>query len=569
MPEGRNFWHAKDMTIRSGPGLRRIRRSATVWALLAFSASIAACDKAPGGVPGPNEAEPAIEKPPGADPHGARGEVDDEPDEGQLTGPSPALEPNLRPAAFSDSAPPEFKRAFSDFQKWTASKGGKVHAALVDLESNQWLLEAGAKVPINPASNAKILTAAAALELLGPAYHFATELHGDIAADGRCPRLVIRGGGAPDLSTADLWRLVRVARGEGLVEVGEIVVDQSRFSDDYVPPAFDQQPQEWAPFRAPVSALSINANAITLNVVPTKAGKAARVWYDPPGIVEEKGRVSTDERGQGDHVSWNLDPKKNAQRPISTVGGSLAEGLGRRRYSRRLEDPRLAAGYALRSLLEDSGIEVKGRVDLGSLKKEPRIALWHSEPIAELIRALGKDSDNFVAEMLFIALSAADGSVGDDRPWTSERGAKVVKKWLSEKGIDLEGMVIENGSGLFDANRLSPELLTKVLAQVEDNPRIYQDFVSHLAMGSTDGTMKSRMKAGDLGQRIRAKTGTLKDVDALSGYLQRTDGRSPAAFSVIVVGVKSSHVDIRAKVDELILAWAEILNAPVKARVAP
>jgi D-alanyl-D-alanine carboxypeptidase/D-alanyl-D-alanine-endopeptidase (penicillin-binding protein 4) len=470
---------------------------------------------------------------------------------------------------FSDSAPPEFKKAFVDLQRWAVRNGGKVHAALVDLESDQWLLRAEAAAPVNPASNAKILTAAAALELLGPAYQFGTRLYGDIETNGRCARLVLQGGGAPDLSTADLWRLLRVAQGEGLSEVGDIVVDQSRFGSQYVPPAFDQQPNEWAPFRAPVSALSINQNALTLNVVPTKAGEDARVWYDPPGIVEEKGRVVTRDSGRGDQVSWSLDPKKDAQRPISSVGGSLAEGLDRRRYSRRLEDPRLAGGYALRSLLEESDIEIKGKVILGPLKKESRIALWNSEPVAELIRALGKDSDNFFAEMLFVALSSADGSDVDDRPWTSERGAAAVKKWLSEKKIGLDGMVIKNGSGLFDANRLSAELLAKVLAQVEDNPRIYQDFVSHLAMGSTDGTMKSRMKDSDLGQRVRAKTGTLRDVDALSGYLQRTEGRSPAAFSVIVVGVNSGHATVRAKVDDLILAWAKILNASVKGRAAP
>jgi D-alanyl-D-alanine carboxypeptidase/D-alanyl-D-alanine-endopeptidase (penicillin-binding protein 4) len=94
---------------------------------------------------------------------------------------------------------------------------------------------------------------------------------------------------------------------------------------------------------------------------------------------------------------------------------------------------------------------------------------------------------------------------------------------------------------------------------MEDNPRVYQDFVSHLAMGATDGTMKRRMKSSEIGQRIRAKTGTLKDVDALTGYIQRPGGKSPAAFSVIVVGARAGHGEVRSRVDTLSLDWAKLL----------
>jgi D-alanyl-D-alanine carboxypeptidase/D-alanyl-D-alanine-endopeptidase (penicillin-binding protein 4) len=223
-----------------------------------------------------------------------------------------------------------------------------------------------------------------------------------------------------------------------------------------------------------------------------------------------------------------------------------------------MEDPRLAGGLAFSALLRDGDVEVEGKVLLGKVGKEKRIGVWHSEPVAELVRALGKDSDNFVAEMLFVALSAADGD--GKKPWTSGRGAQVVKKWLESKKIELGGMRIENGSGLFDANHVSAELLAKVLAAVEENPRIYQDFVSHLAMGATDGTMQGRMTKDDLGQRVRAKTGTLEKVNALSGYVQRVGGRPPGAFSIIVVDAKASHAAVRGKIDDLVLTWAKLLG---------
>lgn len=540
------------------PPVRYFRLPPSPAVLLAavFIAGLLGCDKAPtrrapeknGSAPTEVPApEPQTKKPPPSE------QGVDEP----TTDPQPAQE-DVPPPKFGKGASSEFRGAFSRLSNWVTAQGGRVHAALVDLDTDEWLLRASADTPINPASNAKVLTAAAALELLGPAYHFETRLLGRIDPKGSCSRLVLEGGGAPDLTTADLWRLVRVAKGRGLSEVGDVVVDQSRFTARFVPPAFEQQPKEWAPFRAPISALALDENAVTLNVVSTAAGQAARVWYDPPGVVVSQGRVETGKSGSGDRVRWNLDPKADPQRPESTVGGTLAEGLGRRRYSRRLEDPRLAGGLALSELLEDAGIEVTGKVTLGTSKGEPRLALWYSQPLAEIVRALGKDSNNFVAEMLLVALSQADDAP-DDEPWSSERGARAVLVWLEDKKIDAEGIVVKNGSGLFDANRVSAEVFTKVLASIEDNPRIFQDFVSHLAMGSTDGTMKKRLRGSELGKRVRAKTGTLRNVDALSGYVQRPGGKSPAAFSVIVVDTKASHGEVRRRVDELILSWTKAL----------
>ncbi len=482
-----------------------------------------------------------------------------------LDEPHSAEERDLPQVEFDQSASAEFRRAFEDLAKWVKSQKGEVHAALVDLESDKWLLRAQASEGINVASNAKIVTAAAALELLGPAYTFRTELLGDIDAEGRCARLVLRGGGAPDLSTADLWRLLGVAKGRGLSEVKEVVVDQSRFTEEFVPPAYEQQPNEWAPFRAPVSALSLDENSVTLNVATAKSGEPAKVWYYPPGVVEPDGQVLTGEKGSGDRVTWSLKDKSSSQRLTSKVGGKLAEGLGRRTYSRRLEDPRLAGGYALVSLLKEMGIKVSGEPKLGKVSGESRISLWTSKPIAELIRALGKDSNNFYAEMLFVALSgAADTQKELDQPWSSSRGAAVVADWLKEKHIDLDGIVIKNGSGLFDGNRYSPELLVKLLAGLEDNPRIYQDFVSQLAIGGTDGTMKSRMKGESLASRIRAKTGTLNAVLALSGYIQRTQGRSPAAFSITISGIAGRYSQVRSQMDRTVLSWAKLLeeNSP-------
>ncbi len=468
------------------------------------------------------------------------------------------------PATFAEGSSQEFRAAFEILNGFVRKHGGRLSVAAVDLTTDSWLVRSGERESVNPASNAKILTAAAALELLGSDYKFVTSLYGDQDDKGHISTLVIEGGGAPDLETSDLYRLIRVARGQGMLSVGSIVVDQSRFTDQFVPPAFEQQPDEWAPFRAPVSALALNKNSVSLNVVPKAAGEPALIWYDPPSVVRSQGTVMTSAADKGDRVTWALHPETDTGVLVSQVGGSLAAASGRHRYARRLHDPRLSPGLALRALLEESGVKISGDVRLGKRKKEQSIAVWSSAPLAELVRDLGKDSDNFVAEMLLIGLSGAEGSgagakASANEPWSSERGSEVLLSWLKKLGFSLEGVVMKNGSGLFDADRVTTELLAKVLAHVENNPRIYQEFVSQLATGATDGTLSRRMRQDPLAGRVRAKTGTIRDVDALSGYIQREGGRPPVAFSVVVTGTKTSHSAIRDQIDKMILAWAHAL----------
>ena len=477
--------------------------------------------------------------------------------------PSDTREAHVVPVRFAEEASDAFREAFASLSGWVSRHGGSVHAAVVDLQTDSWLLQASAEQAVNVASNAKLVTAAAALELLGPNYSFSTVLLGDIAADGRANELLIRGGGAPDLSTADLFRLVQVAKGRGLEQVGDIVVDQSRFSAAFEPPAYAQQPNEWAPFRANISALALAGNTVTLNVLPTSLGQKARVWYDPPGVVEALGSVETGPPAVGDRVGWSLSGDDRA-RLRSTVSGSLGQGLGRRRYSRRLDNPRLSAGLALRALLEQNGVRVSGAVRLGQRDGLSVLALWKSRPLAELVRKMGKESNNFYAEMLFVALSAAasaeSGEARGVAGWSSEKGAQVVRQYLEDKQLGADDVVVKNGSGLFDANRYSAQLLVGLLASLQDNPRIYQDYVSHLAMGATDGTLRKRMNHHPLAGRIRAKTGTLRACIALSGYLQRVGGKAPLAFSLIVRGISGRHSAIRQRVDEVVLAWAELVE---------
>src|SRR5690606_13317350 len=131
---------------------------------------------------------------------------------------------------------------------------------------------------------------------------------------------------------------------------------------------------------------------------------------------------------------------------IARIGGHLAAGLPRQRFTKRVDDPRLLPGLNLRAHLLQLGVEV-GAVRLGTIGKAPRITFTASPPLGELLKELGKHSDNFYAEMLFKSLAISESA----EPRSFAVAAKVVSAWLSEHAASPPETRIINGSGLFDA----------------------------------------------------------------------------------------------------------------------
>jgi D-alanyl-D-alanine carboxypeptidase/D-alanyl-D-alanine-endopeptidase (penicillin-binding protein 4) len=213
-----------------------------------------------------------------------------------------------------------------------------------------------------------------------------------------------------------------------------------------------------------------------------------------------------------------------------------------------MEDPRLNPGHALVHALRQEGVKVSGEVKLGGAGETMRLGYVTSAPLSTLLHRVGKHSDNFYAETLFKGLSAD----AEDLPASSAGGARRVKRWLEDQRIASGSLRIQNGSGLFDANRLSAHSLVDVLDRAHENPAIRSEFVSQLAIGGVDGTLSSRFREPRQRSRMRAKTGTLDEVDVLAGYVLRRSGRAPIAFAVMISGVRREHAVVRAKIDQAV-----------------
>ncbi len=427
---------------------------------------------------------------------------------------------------------------------------------VLDVTSGAEIYKLNSDQVFNPASNAKIVTAACALKQLGPEFRFVTSLHG--RRDGGVIRgpLYLKGHADPTLSMDDLWEMIRslVASGVRRIE-GGVVVDDSYFDKENLPYAFDQQKDEDAVFRSPVGAVSLNNNALSITIRPGLQGTTpARVFVDPPGyavIINDTVTVA-----EGSH-----NPKISAvpfeNRTRVRVWGQIPLGARPVTYFRRIDNPSLFSGYGLKGALSGVGISVGGGIQTGPLKPgTPKLAEHVSLPLSSLLLKTGKMSNNFVTEMVLKTM----GAEADKGPGTWKRAIQTVQETLVAWGLPPDTYVYRNGSGLFDANRFSPSHLTTVLRQAYLDSEIRPEFLSQLATGGVDGTIKSRYQNAAARGHVRAKTGTLAEVSALSGYVLNATGNRAIAFSILINKAPGYISAGRAFQERLVNAIAKFLN---------
>jgi D-alanyl-D-alanine carboxypeptidase/D-alanyl-D-alanine-endopeptidase (penicillin-binding protein 4) len=469
----------------------------------------------------------------------------------QAAPPTPVARPSQAPSQLTARA----QRKLDALSRWVKTRKAELGFALLDLGSGRELLTEGAELALNPASNQKLVTAAVALSELGPDFRYHVGLYGKIEA-GVASRLVIRSNGDPTFRFEELKAFAERLIALGLKRVsGDILVDQSAFDDQYTPPAFDQQPGEWAAFRAPVSAVSLDRNSTTLHVFPTVAGQLARVEFEPPGYVSVQGQVRTEKGKKRDHVGLTMKPRgllMGAQ-----VSGGLPEGQTVVHITRRIENPEIYAGVVLRRVLLNAGVEVQGEVRRGGEDESAELVGRDSEKLSVLIGQLGKASDNFYAETVFKTI----GMVKRGRPGTAANAAAVTVEWLKSRQLADETFKATNGSGLYDANRVSARTLTRLLEAVYLDAPISRPFQDQLAVGGLDGTLRSRFYALRSRRSVHAKTGTLNKVTALSGYVFGPEQQTGVAFSIMVTGT-TDHAGARQRIDDLVMELSDVLWAP-------
>jgi serine-type D-Ala-D-Ala carboxypeptidase/endopeptidase (penicillin-binding protein 4) len=430
----------------------------------------------------------------------------------------------------------------------------QIALSVVDVQSGRSVVEINAQTPLNPASNLKLVTAAAALLALGPDFRMQTGLYGHVRQE-RTEGLCLKGQADPTLTRASFAELSQRLRERGVREVDQLTVDGSYLDGEVLPPAFEQQPNESAPFRAAVGAVSVNANAYTLRIGPgVSMGAPARVAVDGAGYFKLDNQVSTtsaptphvnvEERDLGDSVALTL----TGNVPLS--GATLA-------LPRRVASPLYYAGHVLVDTLTAAGIRAPAKVQLGACRADaPLISRLESRPLAELLGMLGKNSDNFVAEMLVKIM----GAERTHKSGSTVAGISVVQEALRKLGVPVaNNLSMINGSGLFQGNLVTTSLFSQLLLAMYREPAFRSEYVAQLAVGGADGTLARRFTQLSTPRVVRAKTGTLNDVIALSGYVLGPAPERVYAFSFLANGIKGKQGQARALVDKVVETLASDL----------
>lgn len=385
---------------------------------------------------------------------------------------------------------------------------------------------------LNPASNVKLFTAAAALTQLGTEYRFETEfLVPTEFKEGKAKVLYIRGKGDPTITTERLYGMVADLVHAGLVEVQDIVVDDSWFDADREPPGYDQESGDKA-YLAPTGALSLNWNTVGVYLRPgDAAGQPAFVEVEPPSdyfVVDGKVTTGTKTQRRFD-VSSSVERDRVRQK--IEVEGVVPVDKGTWSVWRKIDQPALYFGFTVKAMLKQRGVKVKGRIRAGQVPPgQKMLAVAVSDTLDIVLKKLNKHSSNFVAEQLIKTLGAERRGA----PGSTARGIDVVEEFLAKDvGLSRGSFVMKNGSGLNDANRFSAAQTNRLLTYMMKNFPLMPEYLSALGIAGKDGTLKYRFEGSDAVGRLRAKTGTLENVSALSGYVQAVGGER-FVFSVMV-----------------------------------
>jgi serine-type D-Ala-D-Ala carboxypeptidase/endopeptidase (penicillin-binding protein 4) len=386
-----------------------------------------------------------------------------------------------------------------------------------------------------PASTMKLLTALVALDRLGPAWRGRSDLvaAGPVSDGILNGNLVLRGGADPDLDWAAFRGLLAAMRNRGIREVaGDFILDGSLFqpmrTDEGLPP-FDESPE----FRYNVIPDAVFLNGYLLGLELDSDDSRIRAAISTPleGVSVEPAMTLVDAPCRLWEDRWKLPQvEKSADGRIRIrLQGEFPRNCNTS-TSVNVLDRVDFADRMFRALWKELGGTFRGTTRFSAQPGGQALASHQSRSLGELTRDVSKRSDNPIARIVYLSLGTLDsGPAGGD---TAARAAREVRLWMKENGIDDAGLVLENGSGLSRGERIRPEQLAKVLEVARASPWA-PEFVAALPIVGYDGGMRTRLKDSPAIGKARIKTGTLRDVSAVAGYVENVAGERLIVVAMI------------------------------------
>ncbi len=387
--------------------------------------------------------------------------------------------------------------------------------------------------PMNPASAMKVVTTFAALELLGRDYRWKTEAYLDGPLDNGVLRgnLVLRGGGDPKI-TVEAWQAFMLAlRAQGLAAIdGDLILDRSFFAPvAHDASAFDGEPLK--PYNVGPDALLVNFKAVKFKFAPSATGDATEVAAVPALANVAVG--APPRLTYGDCNDWRglvgaafIDRGTRAE---AHFAGRYPAACGEREWWVSLLDHPNYVHAMFAAYFTEIGGHFAGGWRNGKVPNDvPPFVTLESPPLYDVVRDVNKLSNNVMARQLFLTLATANAPP----PATVARATDNILRWLAKRRLWMPELVLDNGSGLSRAERVSAGSLVRLLVAA-DASAVREEFASSLAVAAMDGTVERRFQNGSVAGQALLKTGTLDGVRAVTGYVIDADGRRWALAAIV------------------------------------
>lgn len=393
------------------------------------------------------------------------------------------------------------------------------------------LLSVNAAQPMNPASTMKLVTTYAALESLGPSYTWKTGfwVRGEIREGRLDGALIVRGGGDPYLTLERIWLMQRALRDKGVREIaGRLVLDLTLYDLPPMDPgAFDGEPL--AAYNALPAPLLANFNVQNIRLVPEGEQVAIRPEMPLGGVKLISQLQLTDApcNGWRDGILASMpDP---AVREIVVFEGMYPRACGEKTMPLNVLGPVQNFALVFRTLWEESGGKWEGGITSGIAPPTTAPLLtFESPPLADVIRPLNKHSSNVMTRMLFLTL----GQEKFGAPAMLGKSVIALRETLLARNLVFPELVLENGAGLSRDERISAGNMGRLLLAAYRSPH-FSELESALPIAATDGTLKKRFNGSAFTGHAHLKTGSLRDVRALAGYLIDRNGRRLAVVMFV------------------------------------
>lgn len=410
-----------------------------------------------------------------------------------------------------------------------------------------------AEQPFQPASTIKLVTSYAALDMLGPAYTWKTSVYmnGHMEGDVLHGDLILQGGGDPRLVVENFWTLLRQIRAKGIRTIqGNLILDSSWMEPQHFDAAtFDGDPTR--PYNVGPDALLVNYNVLNLQLHPEADG--LRVTTLTPIALQSTVNVRFETGACGE---WRnkLTPTFSmvSQKMHMELTGTYARSCGDQTWL--LQPYPLShadyVGALFRELWKETGGQFDGEVQQATLPTLPSTAElvteMKSESLPEILRLLNKYSNNVMTRLVMLTLDKE----ANQQAANSTRASQLIQDWFARIGINAQGIQMENGSGLSRTERISAYQMGRMLTHAFSSP-VMPELMSSLPVLGVDGSMKKRAVDMAVAGHAHIKSGSLKNVRAVAGYVLAASGKR----YVVVCFVNHKNAEQSTAAQDELLQW--------------